>query len=56
MPTTIIKPTRKAYELWLNQSIPIINKHANNSQYGTWLKISNPLVFNAGFLDYIKYN
>jgi hypothetical protein len=56
MPTTTIKPTRKAYENWLNSSISAINKKAVNANYGTWLKISNPLVFNAGFLDYIKNN
>jgi hypothetical protein len=57
MPTTTIKPTRKEYELWLNETTKLMNhKPAANFKYGTWLKLSNPEAFKIGFIDWLKNN
>ena len=54
--------TRADYEEYLNEiGIPENDKWSNGgrirptcTQYGTWMRINDPIAFNVGYQDYIR--
>jgi hypothetical protein len=54
-------PSRTDYEEYLNElGIPEDDKHSNGGRipdhcdYGTWLRVNDPIAFNVGYSDYCR--
>lgn len=59
----IIKPSRRAYEEWINEiPVPFDECKSNGGRipdhckYGTWIRKNDPVAFNVGFNEWSREN